>query len=99
MKIPKQFQISKKLYTVSLVQSMSRKYSMGQIIYQEKSIQIARNSSDLLHRYTEAEKNYVFYHELTHAILEDMGHRLYNNEPFVEKFSKRLHEAIRTARV
>ena len=49
--------------------------------------------------YTDADKNYVFYHELTHAILEDMGHKLYNNEPFVVDFSKRLHEAIQTSEV
>ena len=41
----------------------------------------------------------TFWHELTHAILHDMGeHQLNNRESFVEEFSRRLSAAIRTAR-
>jgi len=48
--------------------------------------------------YTPAERSETFWHELTHAILYDMGNRLTYNEKFVEAFSKRLDKAIRSAR-
>jgi hypothetical protein len=40
---------------------------------------------------------YVFWHELTHAILHDMGED-WRNEKFVTGFSKRLTQAIHTAK-
>lgn len=98
MKIPRQIQIGRKLYRVSVVRRMKRKFTKGQVTFPERLIQIARNSSDMQRRYSEVEREEVSWHELTHAILEDMNHMLYNNEPFVERFSKRLSRAIRTAR-
>jgi hypothetical protein len=44
------------------------------------------------------EDPYVFWHEITHAILHDMGHPLWADEKFVSAFSKRLNQAIQTAR-
>lgn len=41
-------------------------------------------------------KDLVFYHELTHAILNVMGNDLYSNEEFVNTFSTLLHQAIST---
>ena len=98
MKIPKQVKVGSKLYSVSVVRNMKRRFLKGQVAFQERHIQIANNSSDISRRYTTAEKEDTFWHELTHAILEDMNHKLYNNEPFVERFSKRLSRAIRAAR-
>lgn len=66
--------------------------------FHERSIQIAKHSSDMVLTYTPEERAVVFWHELTHAILEDMGpHRLYLNEKFVDAFSKRLAAAIKNA--
>ena len=39
----------------------------------------------------------TFWHEVTHAILYDMQHDLWDNEYFVEEFSKRLSQAIDTS--
>lgn len=39
----------------------------------------------------------IFWHEVTHAILHDMG-QAWRGEAFVEGFSKRLTECIMTAR-
>ncbi len=39
----------------------------------------------------------TFWHELTHAILHDMGSTLWRDEKFVTEFSKRLAKAIKTA--
>jgi len=40
----------------------------------------------------------TFWHELTHAILKDMGSKLEANEDFVCAFSSRLNKAILSAR-
>lgn len=41
-------------------------------------------------------KDLVFYHELTHAILNMMGNELYHNEEFVNTFSTLLHQGLDT---
>lgn len=80
------------------VRNMKQRFLKGQVTFQDRLIRIARNSSDMQRRYTQAQQEEVFWHELVHAILEDMNHKLYDNEPFVERFSRRLSCAIRTAR-
>lgn len=98
MKFPKQIRVGKKLFTVSLVRNMSRRFTKGQTEYHTRNIQIARNSSDMRRRYTAVEKEETFWHELTHAILEDMNCPLYRNETFVDNFGRRLSNAIRSAK-
>ena len=39
----------------------------------------------------------TLWHELTHAILHDMGSPLHDNEEFVAEFSSRLNKAILSA--
>jgi len=46
---------------------------------------------------TEQKQVEVFYHELTHAILEAMGHKLTHDEHFVDQFSRLLNQAIQTS--
>ena len=40
----------------------------------------------------------TFWHEATHAILHSMDHPLRSDEAFVEGFSTRLYQLIRTAK-
>jgi hypothetical protein len=47
---------------------------------------------------SDLEKQKTFWHELTHAVLMTMDHKLKYDEPFVTQFSLLLEEAIRTAR-
>jgi hypothetical protein len=49
-------------------------------------------------RKRQANKSNTFWHEVTHAILYDMGDPLWKNESFVTKFSGRLDELIKTAK-
>lgn len=44
-----------------------------------------------------AEIRQTFWHEVTHAILHQMKHPLWNDEPFVEQFSQLLSQAIDTS--
>lgn len=86
--IPKSVVVGRTRYDI-VVQASPRK-GFGCIYYAQRVIQIAprRESGMAL----------TFWHELTHAVLHDMGHRLANNERFVEQFSTRLHKAVLTAR-
>jgi hypothetical protein len=47
---------------------------------------------------SERQRSETFWHELTHAILHDMGSKLEANEQFVTEFSKRLNNAIHSAK-
>jgi len=40
----------------------------------------------------------TFWHELTHAILFDMGRADWDDETFVVEFSRRLEQAVHSAR-
>lgn len=40
----------------------------------------------------------TFWHEMTHAVLYEMKHKLYNDEKFVTQFAKLLNEAINSAK-
>lgn len=45
------------------------------------------------------EVSQTFWHEVTHAILYDMNHPLWNDETFVDAFSQRLNEVVGSARL
>jgi hypothetical protein len=47
---------------------------------------------------SERQRSETFWHEVTHAILHDMGSKLEANEQFVTAFSKRLNDAIHSAK-
>lgn len=97
MKLPKSIKIGKTRYAINLVQSVPGSFLQGQVNYQKKRIVIGRRSSKFNITYTQTEREETFWHELTHAILYDMGDQKNNNEVFVTKFSSRLAKAIRSA--
>ena len=98
MKIPKSIKIGKKKYSVHQVKHMDKKGIMGAISYPGKKIFIATHSNIRGVRFKREEIADTFWHELTHAILKDMGSNLERNEKFVSAFSERLTKAIISAR-
>lgn len=98
MKIPKSITVGKKKYTVKQIPKMSSKGAMGAINYRDNHIFIATHSNVRDVRFKREEIYDTFWHELTHAILKDMNTDLESNEYFVSNFSKRLTEAILSAR-
>lgn len=82
MQIPTSVKIGKKKWHVS---HEKLPHGVRGACYPQVSL-IVRNSDDPC----------VFWHELTHAILHDMGAD-WRNEKFVVDFSKRLTQAIQTA--
>jgi len=68
----------------------------GQIDYKTHTIHIAARSA--AYPYTSDEQFNTFWHELTHAILKDMGSPMEGAESFVSNFSNRLTDAINSAK-
>lgn len=85
--IPSAVYVGKTRYDI-VVQAVPRK-GFGCIYFAQRVIQITPRQAPKM--------RLTFWHELTHAILHDMGHGLATNERFVEQFSERLHKAIESA--
>lgn len=98
MKIPKRIKVGKKWYAVNTVKYLDRKGMVGKTDYQAETIEVATHSNTRGVRFKKEEISDTFWHELTHAILKDMGSRLEADEKFVTAFSERLNNAILSAR-
>lgn len=96
--IPHMLRIGNRKYSVEIVEAMLEKRWQGAVHYDNQHIQIARNSNVSGRKFKEHEMHATFWHEVTHAILHDMDHSLYLNEKFVDEFSTRLAQAVKTAR-
>lgn len=99
MLIPKKFKISDKTFTVQVVGKMPRHGGMGSVDHKSQEMVVATTSSISGRSFRTEEVSETFWHELTHAILYDMGNPLWNNEKFVTAFSSRLNEAVNTAKL
>ena len=99
LQIPKTIRVGAKRYSIEVVETMLRQRIMGTIDYNNKTIKVGRKSNVTGRAYTQAMMSETFWHELTHAILNDMGEDSLNkDEKFVTGFAHRLTKAIRSAR-
>lgn len=98
MKIPKKIKVGKKWYDISTLKYMDKQGIMGTTNYKDKVIEVATHSNVRNVRFKKEEIYDTFWHELTHAILKDMGNKLEADEKFVTAFSERLTKAIISAR-
>lgn len=98
MKIPKRLRVGRKWYSVQSIKHMDKKGIMGCTNYNAGAIVIATHSNVRNVRFKREEISDTFWHELTHAILKDMGSKLESNETFVTNFAHRLNNAILSAR-
>ena len=97
--IPRKIRVGKKMYSIDVVETMLRNGEMARVYPHEKRMQIAKRSNISGRKFTEAEMQDSFWHEMVHAILVDMEEfKLNSNEAFVTKFANRLTKAIRSAR-
>ena len=82
---------------MEVIEAMIDKTYMGRVHYDAQHIRIGtRNHTGK--PFTKHEVGDTFWHELTHAILYDMGCKLTHNEKFVTEFADRLDQAIKTAK-
>jgi hypothetical protein len=98
MKIPKYLKVGKRWYKVDVLDKMGTPGLMGSTNYKTAYIEIAERSAKTNKRYKQEDVCDTFWHEITHAILKDMGSKLEANEEFVYSFSSRLNKAILSAR-
>jgi len=91
--------VGKKWYSVEVVEAMLHRRDMGRTFYPEKCIRLGKTSNVTGRRFSSQELADTFWHEVVHAILEDMGqYELNKNEAFVTQFANRLTVAIKTAK-
>jgi len=96
--IPKLMRIGQKKYSIEVVEAMLEKSWKGAVNYDKRHIRVGQRSNLTGKPFTSEQVDETFWHEVTHAILYDMDNSLYRNERFVNEFSKRLAQAIKTAR-
>ena len=97
--IPRKMRVGNKQYSVEIVEAMLAKSVKGRISYTAQTIKLGLRSNVDNKKYSENDLHETFWHEITHAILHDMGRDTLNrDEKFVTEFAHRLAKAIRTAR-
>lgn len=97
--IPRRIRVGTRQYSVEIVEAMLRKRDMARVYYDNKKIELGQFSNVTGKKFADDKVQENFWHEVTHAILYDMGeHKLNANENFVVEFSKRLSKAIKSAR-
>ena len=94
MLLPNTVEVGKTKYTIN--QPHEIKGCLGQIDYTEKVIDVATHARN--YKLADQERSETFWHEITHAILNDMNHPLTRNEKFVTAFARRLNDAILSAK-
>lgn len=99
--IPKKLHVGKRLYTVTLTPDKppnGSTFARANVSFASQTITIRTTAMRSRRLVSMAVLQHAFWHELTHAILHDMGSKLAYDETFVTRFSNRLDKAIRTAR-
>jgi hypothetical protein len=97
--IPLAFKVGGKRYKVIEVASMKTprgRSLMGQVDYEKRTVTVALHNAATMRKYDKGEIANSFLHEMTHAILKDMGSKLEGDEGFVTNFADRLQEALET---
>ena len=95
VKLPKRITVGRKRFKVEqlpvIKDADGKPTVMGRVNFNLGRIQVST-------KYPAAEIRNTFWHEMTHAILDDMGHDLTHNERFVTAFANRLSDAIDSAK-
>jgi len=98
MEIPKQIKVGRTKYTVLTPMYAINRHHYGGINYESARIYVSKREPYTDKPVSKRVMAHTFWHELTHAILHDMKHPLSADEVFVEKFSKRLNDAVHSAK-
>ena len=93
MLLPKTINVGKSLYKINQPKALAT--GLGRIDFVKKEIDVTTHAGEYL--LAAGERSDTFWHEMTHAILNDMGHDLACNEKFVTAFARRLNDAILSA--
>lgn len=92
--IPKKFQILGHTYKVKLLKKVNGGKDHGEVDDNKKIVRLERESTE--QPLSKVEETWL--HEMVHAILDELAyHKLSDDEIFVERFSKALHQALKTS--
>jgi Zn-dependent peptidase ImmA (M78 family) len=94
MRIPTSFPLFGKTVTVAIV-------PVSEWTYGDDSVGLwnpATNAISIREDQVGPAREQTFLHELIHAILDGLSHRLARNEVFVDQFASLMHQALRGAR-
>ena len=97
MQIPKSMKVGPMRYTIKQVRRLVPEHRAGRVFLGVGLVELSTHTRNGRQRKPQ-DVAQILWHEMTHAILHDMGHPLNRNEKFVEEFSQRLNQAIHTAR-
>ncbi len=95
IRIPREFTLNGKKYSVR--RGRSPNANSGRVLPIKREMYVYAQS-ELGWEYTLPHQKETFLHELTHAVLHEMDHPQWNDEPFVERFSALLFEALQPKR-
>jgi len=99
MQLPKSIRVGKTRYPVVQPYLLIPPDRAGSVTYgQDIRVAIRILAGGRITARSERQRSETFWHEVTHAILHDMGSKLEANEQFVTAFSKRLNDAIHSAK-
>ena len=89
--IPKTFKIFGLTFKVTQPWRIDKDDNWGECSMNKNSVKVKRSLN-------KEQKEITYLHEVTHAILDSLEYNeLSNNEDFVERFSKALHQVIKTS--
>lgn len=92
MTIPKEFEIFGLTFKVTQPWKVDKEEHWGECSIAKKTIKIKRSLN-------QEQKEITYLHEVTHAILDCLEYdKLSNDEQFVERFSKALHQVIKSSK-
>lgn len=98
MEIPKQIKVGRRLYTVNQRRKPRKRFTVGEVCYRDQYIDVVTHSNYTGRAFKHEDLYDTFWHELTHAILYEMGSPLHDDEAFVTEFSGLLNKAILSAK-
>jgi predicted SprT family Zn-dependent metalloprotease len=94
--IPESFQLHGQTIRVIWVETLQAKNdARGEAHLRSNEIHLQSHTASVPNPPTDIEQ--AFVHELIHWILNQMNHKLNNNEAFVNLFASLLHQALTTA--
>lgn len=84
--------IGKRAYTLSFPDTLEPALVRGRVHYINRTIQVAERVGVPRRKRSELGMQHTLWHEITHAILHDMGSAKYKDEHFVDELAKRIRQ-------
>ena len=91
--------IGKTAYDIRRIDRFQNPLVRGSVNYQEKLIQIANRSGTPLRKRSERGLTHTLWHELIHAILNDMNSAKERDEVFVDELATRIQQVLNQRKV